>query len=92
MIMSLKEHECFVVSMIVFVIIWYFSEERVKEIDNVDNSELIQRKEEQIQSESENDGKEFVVNIGLQYYNNIQFELILDYQIDGSFHAPVSWM
>ena len=79
MMMSLKEHECFVVSMLVFVIIWYFSEERVNEIDNVDDSEFIQRREEQIQSESENDGKEFVVNIGLQYYNNIQFELILDY-------------
>ena len=63
MMMSLKEHECFVVSMLVFVMIWYFSEERVKEIDNVDDSEFIQRREEQIQSESENDGKEFVVNI-----------------------------
>ena len=58
MIMSLKEHENFVVSMIVLVI-WYFSEERVEEIDSVDDSEFIQGKEEQSQSESENDGKEF---------------------------------
>ena len=39
--------------------IWYFSEERVEKIDNVDDSEFIQGKEEQIQSEFENDGKEF---------------------------------
>jgi len=75
MIMSLKEHENFVVSMIVLVI-WYFSEVRVDEIDNVDDSEFIQGKEEQIQSEFENDGTELVINIGLKYYNNIQFELI----------------
>ena len=55
MIMSLKEHGGFVVSMIVLVI-WYFSEERVEEIDSVDDSEFIQGKEEQTQSESENDG------------------------------------
>jgi len=44
----------------IVLVIWYFSEERVEEIDSVDDSEFIQGKEEQSQSESENDGKEFL--------------------------------
>ena len=71
-----------------FLCIWFFSEERDEEVDNVDDSESMKRKQDHIDSESKSDGKEFVMNIGLKY-NNIQCELILVYQIDCTFHTPL---
>jgi len=86
MMMSLKEHEGFVVSMIVLVF-GISLKKGLKRLTTLMIVSSYKGKRNKFKVSLKTMVKS-LINIGLKY-NNIQFELILVYSIDGTFHTPL---